>query len=518
MSGLSASAFTSQNSIRQTIVDQGDGTYAVRLGGKDYRVDADLPTVSASSSELSMAGFGKESSIWVPLVEKAYAYHRTGANTYASLEGGGTATGLEAVGATNISWKGFDGYRTGEEMLEDIAARMARGQAVGVGFSDQLAAGAPVFGSHAYNAFRVVRNARGKAIAVVIRNPWGVEGERQARRAPRRSPCLRPWPRPGPRPILAGMTIDLPEAPITSIQPGGGTIFALERAWGRLRRGLLRLCFPGYVRRMAGLRQGECPNCPHNVIDPRDLKFVRNTCGYWFRPEDDAFAWRGRLGLARPGLAELVCASLVLLPLVVAFGVVATWWHPAWWVGVAVLLPLWLFILSFFRDPHRAIPAAADVVVSPADGVVTHLEEVDEPGFAGKAFRVSIFLSVFNVHVNRVPRSSVVTRIAYYPGEFLDARDSACPKRNEQLWLDLKDDRLGCPIRVKQIAGAIARRIVCWLKAGESLRAGERFGMIKFGSRTEVLLPADVVAEVTVKVGQSVKGGRDVLLRVRDTM
>src|SRR5262249_24492471 len=156
--------------------------------------------------------------------------------------------------------------------------------------------------------------------------------------------------------------------------------------------------------------------------------------------------------------------------------------------GVGLLTPLWLFIVSFFRDPERGIPSDPDAVVSPADGVVTHMDEVDEPGFDGKAFRVSIFLSVFNVHVNRVPRSGTVAHIAYYPGGSLAAGDANSPQRNEQLWLDLHDERWGRPVRVKQIAGAIARRIVCWLKQGETVRAGERFGMIKFGSRTEVLL------------------------------
>ncbi len=313
------------------------------------------------------------------------------------------------------------------------------------------------------------------------------------------------------------------EAPITSVQPGGGACFALERAWGRLRRAVLRRLFPGYVERMRALRQGDCPGCPHDVLDPRDLTLIRNVCGYWFRPEDDRFAWRGRLGLARAGLAELLVASLVMLPLIAGSAALAVWVYPAW-RAVALLLALfglalallWLFIISFFRDPERAVPADADAVVSPADGVVTHLEEVDEPGFEGKAFRVSIFLSVFNVHVNRAPRTGTVTRLAYYPGEFLDARAAGCARRNEQLWIDLRDERLGCPVRVKQIAGAIARRIVCWLKLGEAVRAGERFGMIKFGSRTDLLLPAAVVAEVCVKVGQSVRGGRDVLLRLRE--
>ena len=141
------------------------------------------------------------------------------------------------------------------------------------------------------------------------------------------------------------------------------------------------------------------------------------------------------------------------------------------------------------------------------------MDEETFPG--GRAFRVSIFLSVFNVHVNRVPRAGLVTGLSYYPGSFLDARHRDCHALNEQLWVDFEDGRLGCPLRVKQIAGAVARRIVCRLRPGEEVRAGERFGMIKFGSRTEVHLPPEAVREVPVKVGDVVKGGRDVLLRLR---
>src|SRR5437763_15153685 len=101
------------------------------------------------------------------------------------------------------------------------------------------------------------------------------------------------------------------DAPINCIQPGGGLIVVLERGWGKFRRSLLRRFFPGYVRRMAELRQGDCPGCPHDVIDSRDLKLYRNVCGYYFRPEDDRHAWRGALRLARPGLAELSCRSLI---------------------------------------------------------------------------------------------------------------------------------------------------------------------------------------------------------------
>jgi phosphatidylserine decarboxylase len=306
------------------------------------------------------------------------------------------------------------------------------------------------------------------------------------------------------------------EAPITAVQPGGGTVFGLELAWGRLRRALLRRLFPGHVRRFLELRQGECPNCPHDVIDPRDLKPYRNTCGHWFRPEDDPYAWRGRLGLARDGLAEIVCFSLLLLPLVglsIALGALLSLWYL---LPLAALVPVWLFLIAFFRDPPRTIPTEADLLVSPADGVVTHVEEVAEPDFpGGRALRVSIFLSVFNVHVNRIPRAGRVTRVRYFPGEYLDARHQQCHARNEQLWLDLDDPALGCTLRVKQIAGAIARRIVCAARVGEELAAGQRYGMIKFGSRTDVLLPPQVVAEAAVKVGQVVYGGRTVLLRVR---
>jgi phosphatidylserine decarboxylase len=268
---------------------------------------------------------------------------------------------------------------------------------------------------------------------------------------------------------------------------------------------------------MAALRQGCCPNCPHDIVDPRDLEYVRNVCGYWFRPEDDRFAWRGRLGLARCGLPEILCSSAVLALLTALLVVAGLLVHP-WLLGpLAVVLPLWLFVLAFFRDPQRTIPADPDLLLSPADGTITHLEEVEAPDFpSGRAFRVSIFLSVFNVHVNRIPRTGRVTALRYYPGEFLDARDGQCHIRNEQFRIDLEDARLGCPVRLVQVAGAIARRIVCWLKPGEEVAAAARLGMIKFGSRTDVLVPAEVVAEVLVQRGDVVQGGSRPLLRLKN--
>jgi phosphatidylserine decarboxylase len=291
----------------------------------------------------------------------------------------------------------------------------------------------------------------------------------------------------------------------------------IELAWGRFRRAWLRRFRPGYVRRMLALRQGECPGCRHDIIDPRDLKPWRNVCGYGFRPEDDSFRWRNHLGLARPGLVEVVLFSLLFGSLIALLAVLACLVHWSFWVMAAVPAVSWLEILWFFRDPERAIPADPHALVSPADGTVTHVADVEEPDFpGGRARRISIFLSIFNVHVNRLPRDGKVTAIRYFPGAFLDARHPDCAVRNEQLWIDLEELDRPRPIRIKQISGAIARRIVCWLKPGDVVRKGERLGMIKLGSRTEVLVPADEPLEVLVNVGDSVKGGASVLLRFRD--
>jgi phosphatidylserine decarboxylase len=183
--------------------------------------------------------------------------------------------------------------------------------------------------------------------------------------------------------------------------------------------------------------------------------------------------------------------------------------HAATWLLIAE-------VVWFFRDPPRFVPTDPAALVSPADGTVSHVETVDDADFPGdRAVRVSIFLSIFNVHVNRVPRTGRVTGIRYFRGAYLDARHADCAARNEQLWIDLIDAATGHPIRVKQIAGAIARRIVCTLKPSDEIKAGERFGMIKFGSRTDVLVPASADVEVFVKVGDKVKGASTVLMRLR---
>jgi phosphatidylserine decarboxylase len=309
------------------------------------------------------------------------------------------------------------------------------------------------------------------------------------------------------------MTLPTESRKPESVQPGGGRCMAIELAWGRLRRRLLRTLRPGYVRAMQARRQGDCPSCAHDVIDPRDLKYTRNVCGYWFRPQDDAFRGRDRLGFARHGLAELLIFTLGYLLLGGGAVLAAVFLRWVFWVPFVALTLVWLEIVYFFRDPERAIPQEADVIVSPADGTVTNVEEVDEPDFpGGRALRISIFLSIFNVHVNRMPCAADVVDVRYFPGAFLDARNPDSAVRNEQLWIDAIEPGSGRPLRVKQISGAIARRIVCWLKPGDKLQRGERIGMIKLGSRTDLLLPVGAI-EVLVKIGDKVRGGATVLLR-----
>jgi len=309
----------------------------------------------------------------------------------------------------------------------------------------------------------------------------------------------------------------LTPTPPTGVQPGGHSLAThLEVAWGRLRRGFLRCFRPGYVRRMAEKRQGQCADCRHDVIDSRDLKFCRNVCGYHFGRDDDPYRRRGLFPLARAGIAEVVFYSALLLGLAAGFGALAAVFHWGFLAGTIAAVVLWIFIVSFFRDPERTIPADTEALLSPADGTIIGVGEVEEPDFpGGRAFRVSIFLTPFNVHVNRAPRTGRVTAVRYFKGRFVAATRGDCDKVNEQFWLDLEEPN-GRLLRVKQVAGAVARRIVCWARPNEELKAGDRYGMIKLGSRTDVLMPAGEPREVLVKAGDAVRGGATVLLRFRN--
>jgi phosphatidylserine decarboxylase len=295
---------------------------------------------------------------------------------------------------------------------------------------------------------------------------------------------------------------------LRSVQPGGGFCYRVELAWGRLRRWYLRTFRPGYVRRMADLRQGSTAGAPHDILDPRDLKYCRNQCECNWLPANDPFRWRERLPFARWGLAELQLMGYPLFALVVAAG----WWH--WWLAIVPLVLL-AFVVSFFRDPPRQVPQGPGLIVAPADGTIVEVAQVaDDLFIQGPAVRISIFLSIFNVHVNRSPAEARVVRLRYSPGKFLDARDPSCGELNESLWIGLEEEAF--PHRrlsVRQVAGLIARRIVCNLRSGERIDRGQKFGMIKFGSRTELIIPAENGMQVLATVGQKVQGGTTVLAR-----
>jgi phosphatidylserine decarboxylase len=184
-------------------------------------------------------------------------------------------------------------------------------------------------------------------------------------------------------------------------------------------------------------------------------------------------------------------------------------WHPAASLpGVALIL----YTFYFFRDPDRQAPADAAAIVAPADGLVVEIIEKEETELLNRTMRrVAIFLSVVDVHTNRAPIEGEVVFREHYPGKFLDARNPQATAVNESQTWGFRNGET--TLVVRQITGAIARRIVAWAKVGDRLNKGERFGMIRFGSRTEVYLPLD--CEITVRPGDRVKGGETVVARLR---
>ena len=191
-------------------------------------------------------------------------------------------------------------------------------------------------------------------------------------------------------------------------------------------------------------------------------------------------------------------ASLLVVAVIVYFGT-----H---WISLTMIpFLLAVFFLVFFRDPDREIPAGPGLIVSPGDGKVEEAEWIETT--AGARFRVSIFLSVFDVHVNRVPISGKVTLMEYREGQFLNAMSPESAILNEQTLIVIEDGANS--VSFKQIAGLLARRIICDVKTGDVVQRGQRMGMIKFGSRVDVLMPADV--ELRVKPGDRVQGGKSIL-------
>jgi phosphatidylserine decarboxylase len=213
------------------------------------------------------------------------------------------------------------------------------------------------------------------------------------------------------------------------------------------------------------------------------------------------------LPLTRHGWREMLIGTLLLS--LIAWGL----WHLYPLLALLPLIP-WIWLLAFFRDPPRRLPADPLAIVSPADGKVSDITQLDhfEP-LAGPCLRVGIFLSVFNVHINRSPCDGRATAVVYTPGKFINALHSAAAsQQNESNLLVLAEPGSHRPVAaVKQIVGLIARRIVCTAKPGDALARGQRIGMIKFGSRTELYLPLWLDPHLRVQIGQKVRAGCDAI-------
>ena len=290
---------------------------------------------------------------------------------------------------------------------------------------------------------------------------------------------------------------------LQSVQPGGGVCYRIELAWGRWRRWYLKRFRPGYVARMASLRQGSTDGAPHEILDLRDLKYCRNRCRCDWADNDDPFRWRERLPFARWGLAELQLMGWPLLGLTVLAAC-----SPVWYLAA---LPgvIFCLIVYFFRDPPRRVPQAPGLVVAPADGKVAEVTHLDHDEFVGgPAVRIGIFLSLFDVHVTRAPIAGRVLAKQRGGESYLAAFNKAAERRNVRCAMTLETAG-GAHVDVVQITGLIARRIVCQPAVGEWLVRGVRYGMIRFGSRTDVVLP--VGSELRVAIGDRVSGGSSVI-------
>ena len=203
-------------------------------------------------------------------------------------------------------------------------------------------------------------------------------------------------------------------------------------------------------------------------------------------------------------LGSLVASDLFLLG--------GIYWHSAFGVALAIVfIVATAFCAYFFRDPARVVPQDDQLILCPADGKVVEVVEGKDAISSGPVWLVRIFLSVFDPHLQRSPISGKVRRIEYKAGKFLDARDSQAHIENEQNRIEIVSDA-GEPLVVTQIAGLIARRILCWVKEGQQIKAGQRIGLIRFGSQVDVVLPKS--ATIKVKAGDVVSAGDTVLAHI----
>jgi len=210
-----------------------------------------------------------------------------------------------------------------------------------------------------------------------------------------------------------------------------------------------------------------------------------------------------REGLVFIGIGIVLAASALV-------GAIALRSWPLWLLAFVLLLVA-LWVAYFFRDPERTGERGDGLVIAPADGRIVMITEVDEPAFLhGKALRISIFMNVFNVHVNRYPVSGTVRFVHYNPGKFLNAATDKSSLENEQMSVGIEDGTLR--VLVRQIAGLVARRIVTYSREGDQVEQGERMGIIRFGSRVDVFLPTS--ATPAVKVGETTTAGASVIARL----
>ena len=195
---------------------------------------------------------------------------------------------------------------------------------------------------------------------------------------------------------------------------------------------------------------------------------------------------------------------IFILPLAVLTGI---FWALSWFWVTGLFVGLFLFVTWFFRDPERSLPEGPNAIVSPGDGKIIEIISEKDPLLDEAYTRVSIFLNVFNVHVNRVPISGKIQATRYNPGKFFNAASHKASLDNEQSAILLNNGHV--TILVKQIAGLIARRIVCWAKEGDEYQRGQRFGLIRFGSRVDIFLPEGT--DIKVEIGDIVSGGSSII-------
>ena len=224
-----------------------------------------------------------------------------------------------------------------------------------------------------------------------------------------------------------------------------------------------------------------------------------------------------RIPLTKYGLPQVVVYPAAVLAAMIVFPLITAVFVPLWAIVAveAVLAVVLIWALMFFRDPERSCPAENSLLLAPADGSITEIETIEEKSFiGGPALRIGIFLSIFDTHINRAPCNVKVEKITYKKGKYLNAMNPQSGRLNESNELDLtRTDSPKDKLIVRQVSGAIARRIVCAAAEGQQLAGGEKFGMIKFGSRTELYVPVRENAKCLVKIGDKVKAGLTPLIK-----